>query len=119
MPIATLVPRRTREDAQLADLLDRRLTLSSASLRFLGKHGFDVEHALGAGVPYLARDELRRATERFLPAAGAAHEAVDLAALDDADARFCAELRATLREWLQSAPAPVTPRPPSSASAPP
>ena len=106
MPISTLVPRKTKEDGRLADLLDRKLTLSSRSLRFLAEHDFDMQHALGAGVPCLARGELRLAMERFFSAPGAG-EAVDLSALGEFDAGFCRELRGTLRAWLRSAPKAV------------
>ncbi|KAJ6446444.1 CAF1 family ribonuclease domain-containing protein [Purpureocillium lavendulum] len=106
VPISTIVPRETREDAQLAKLLDRKLTLSSNSLRFLVEHGFDMERALGGGVPYLSREELELVQQRFLGGGGVDCEKVDLAALSEFEAFFCGKLRTTLKEWLACAPKP-------------
>ncbi|UNI14288.1 Poly(A)-specific ribonuclease [Purpureocillium takamizusanense] len=104
IPISTLVPCHTREDTQLASLLDRKLTFSSNSLRFLEVHGFDVNCAIGSGVPYLSREEMEILSERFLCSGGTTGDLIEESSLTPFDRSFCDHVGKTVRKWLASEP---------------
>ncbi|GJN77456.1 hypothetical protein PLIIFM63780_000947 [Purpureocillium lilacinum] len=108
IPISAIIPRHTREDAQLAKLLDRRLTLSSNSLRFLEEHGFDMDRTLGGGVPYLSREEMELLSEHSFSGGRAEVEPVDVSSLVSFDRCFYERLVETLKAWLASKPKPGT-----------
>ena len=98
IPISTLISQNTREDNQLSQFLDRKLTLSSNSLHFLQRHNFDLGKAMTVGVPYLSREERRLVREQLWQ--DGICKRLDLVSLNAFDVSFCEGLRTEVRRWL-------------------
>lgn len=95
----------SREARKMAEIIDRRLTLSYSSLLFLRRHGFDLAKVLGSGASYLGRNDLEEVMAQMLQDRN--YERVDPAGLGETAVKFYAELQEELTKWLDGLPKEV------------
>ena len=121
IPISPMFAGDTKVSRKMAEIVDRQLTLSYQSLLMLQSHGFDLGEALGQGVPYLSREELKQVTEQLLQPKK--YERIDPSALKNSANGFYTDipeeltvsaegfysgLAEKLREWLETKPIVVS-----------
>lgn len=93
----------TKTERQLADFLDRKVTFSQSTSMFLREHNFDISSALGKGVPYLSREELRLVEMGFLRQPRPKDQTVNMEILDRIDLEFLEEVKSCIYDWLKTA----------------
>ena len=109
IPITPMFTVDSKEAREMAETVDRKLTLSYDSLIFLQSHGFDLSKTLECGVPYLNREEVEEITDQLLR--DKTYERIDPSCLGQIAEWFDSRLRRELTEWLETEPREVcTPR---------
>lgn len=89
--------------AQMAEVTDRQLSFSYASLLVLEKGGFDLKSTFANGVPYLSVEESEQIEDAMLGPKTDDHEYTDPETVGAWAVTFYDHLRGELSGWLGTA----------------
>jgi hypothetical protein len=90
---------QTSSDKLMAKILDRQVSFSYNSMRFLQYHGFRLERAFADGICYLSRQENIELGEMFMKKP-AYDESTETSITDEETRDFAASVREMLTSWL-------------------
>lgn len=97
--MSPMIQTDTRDGRRILGLLDRTLTFSQNTLRFLVEQTLDIQDIFKRGVPYLSREEVDIVIADMLhdiPRLGR----LDETSLNELDAAYFASFRKNLSSWL-------------------
>lgn len=100
IPISPMFATNDPVLAKMAELTDRRISFSYASMLALERHGFDFKEMLGTGLPYLSREELAHVEKEMLH--DKEYEHIDPETVGDWALKFYDNLRQEIADWLKT-----------------